>query len=263
MIDKHEPHRFSLTLAVQGEEGQEIPVQAELSPDWTAKVWVSEMWKDRPETILQLAEQWLDLVREPGSWEADLQILEPRIGKNEPTSLLQFELNSAVPGRPASKGLLDQESFLGLTRLAISRGVLKGKTTPTLTLQQVSGQTFHKPPLLDAAFLLSQAADELAQAQGHSLDRRSLARFAINAAQVQLLLQRALMGHKDPLSRWMRQLSQQSELNPTAQRLRAARAILGERRDDVDYALALSLVLLGPGGLNQALHQLDAQLRAA
>ena len=120
-----------------------------------------------------------------------------------------------------------------------------------------------QPPLLDATFLMAQEAERLASLEGSSLDRRSLARFALNAAQLQIMTQKALIAHKDALRRLTKELDVMSEESAVARRLRAARAVLGERRDNVDYALAVGLALLGPGGLHQALTHLDAQLRAA
>lgn len=261
---EHEaPASLHVTLPIQGERTEEITLPAELSPDWTQRVWVSDAWKDRPETILQLAEEWLDQVRDPGSWEADLQILSPQVLKNTPGELCDFEMASAVEGRPASKGMLEATAFLGMTRPAVATAALRNGRHPLITLKLVQEQTFHKPPLLDAAFLFAQEADRLAGSQGGSLDRRSLVRFALNAAQFQILTQKALLAHKDALRRLTKDLENFSEQSIVAQRLRAARTVLGERRDNSDYALAVGLTLLGPGGLRQALTRLDANLRAA
>jgi hypothetical protein len=261
---EHEaPASLHVTLPIQGELKEEVTLPAELSSDWTNSVWVSDAWKDRPETILQLAEEWLDQVRDPGSWEADLQILAPQVTKNTPGELCDFEMASAVEGRAASKGMLEATSFLGMNRPAVSSIALRNDRRPRITLKVVREQTFHKPPLLDAAFLFAQEADRLAGAHGGSLDRRSLVRFALNAAQLQILTQKALIAHKDALRRLMKDLENFSEESIVAQRLRAARTVLGERRDNSDYALAVGLTLLGSGGLRQALTRLDAHLRAA
>jgi hypothetical protein len=261
-MNNSNPNEWEIMIPVIGEH-EETRVMAECSPEWWNKVWLSRAWKDRPETILQLAEGWLNQVRDAGSWEADLMVLEPRLGKNDPTMLCTFELQSFVAGRAASKGLLDYAPFLGMNRIAVDRSMCRGERVPHLLFKQVVEETFHKPPFLDAVALLSLVCQDLAAHEGHAWDRRSLARFALNVAQVQVLTQHATVAHKEALHRWMKTLDEQPEQSWIAARCRAARTVLGQRRDDVDYALALGLALLGGGGFHQALNQLNEQLRAA